>query len=306
MVTNARIRLAVERQKELIEKAKVKTGLSWSRFAQLLNLNPHYLSHELRNGVRTLPVQTFKQLCGVLNEDYGDAVETIPSNWGQRKGGEKSGGGKPKRVEILSGKSEDLAEIIGVVLGDGHLEKSYRTGHYAVKICGGEDDLEYLQSFVAPLFLKVFGRRLKNFRFKKAKGVMFYVHDKNVVFTLEHHGLKPGNKKDNDACMPAWIFENEGYLKACSRGLFDTDGTVFPKSTNPSVPQLELTSKVKGIQRTFRRGLLQLGFKPSKWSGSGSPKCGLYAQNQVLKFSSEIGFRNPKHRRRFEDTLGKK
>lgn len=193
-----------------------------------------------------------------------------------------------------------------MILGDGHIEKSYRTGHYAVKICGGEDDLEYLESFVAPLFLRVFRKQLKSFRFKKAKGVMFYVHDKSVVFTVEHHGLKPGNKKDNDACVPAWIFKNTVYLRSCLRGIFDTDGTVFPKSTNRGIPQLELTSKIAGIQRTYRRGLLQLGFTPSEWPKTDSPKCGLYARSQVLKFSREIGFHNPKHGRRFEDILSKK
>jgi len=307
MASNARIRLPKERQKELIEKAKAKTELSWPEFAQLFNLNTHYLSHELRNGICTLPIQTFRQLCTISGENYGNNVaHTVPANWGQKKGGAKGGGGKPKRVKILADKSNDLAEIIGVILGDGHLEKSYRSGHYAVKICGGDDDLEYLASFVAPLFLRIFGKQLKNFRFKKAKGVMFYIHDKNVVFTLEHHELKPGNKKDNNVCVPSWIFENEGYLRACLRGLFDTDGTVFLKSANPRIPQLELTSKIEGIQRTFRQGLLQLGFTPSKWSGMDSPKCGLYAKSQVTKFSREIGFHNPKHGRRFEHILNKK
>lgn len=193
-----------------------------------------------------------------------------------------------------------------MILGDGHLEKSYKSGHYAVKIAGGEDYVEYLASFITLLFLRVFGKELKNFKFKKAKSVMFYVHDKSIAFTLEYYGLKPGNKKDNNACVPPWIFENESYLKACLRGMFDTDGTVFPKSANPRIPQLELTSKIEGIQRTFRQGLLQLGFKPSKWSGRDSPKCGLYAKSQVMKFSREIGFHNPKHGRRFKDILGKK
>jgi len=307
MTSNLRIRLPAKRQKELIEKAKAKTGLSWSEFAQLLDLNAHYLSHEFRNGVRTLPIQTFKRLCLISKESYdSDVFETVPSNWGQKKGGAKGGGGKPKRVKILADKSDDLAEIIGVILGDGHLEKSYKSGHYAVKIAGGEDDVEYLASFITPLFLRVFGKQLKNFKFKKAKSVMFYVHDKSVVFTLENYGLKPGNKKDNNACVPSWIFENDGYLRACLRGIFDTDGTVFPKSANPRIPQLELTSKIEGIQRTFRQGLLQLGFTPSKWSGMDSPKCGLYAKSQVTKFSREIGFHNPKHGRRFEHILNKK
>ena len=164
----------------------------------------------------------------------------------------------------------------------------------------------YLESFVSPLFLQVFGKQLKSFRFKTAKAVMYYLYDKNVEFTLEHYGLKAGNKKENDVSIPPWIFENDCYLKACLRGLFDTDGTVFPKSSNQRIPQLELTSKVTGIQRSYRKGLLQLGFQPSKWHGTKSPKCGLYSKNQVERFAKEIGFHNPKHGKRFESIVGKK
>jgi intein/homing endonuclease len=306
MANNARIKLPKERQMELIEKAKTKIGLSWPAFAKLLDLNQHYLSHELRKGVCTLSISTFERLCFISNEKYDkDAFQIISSNWGQKVGGVKSGGGKPKKAKILVDKSDDLAEILGLILGDGHIDNSHGSGQYAVKICGGEDDIEYLESIVAPLFLRGFGKRLKNFRFKKAKAVMYYINDKNIVFTLLHYGLKAGNKKKNNVQIPSWIFENNNYLRACLRGLFDTDGTVFPKSSNHNVPQLELTSNIEGIQRTFRQGLLQLGYKPSQWSGTDSPKCGLYAKNQVERFAREIGFHNPKHEKRFESILGK-
>jgi len=302
-----RVRLTKEKQRELIERSRSKAGISWSKFGALLNFNAHYLSHELRDGLRTLPIPIYKQLCAIADENYDDhIVEILPSNWGQKEGGKRSGGGKPKRAKILSEKSENLAEIIGVVLGDGHLEESHKLGHYAVKISGGLDDLEYLADFVAPLFRKLFGKQMKSLRFKKAKGVMFYIYDKNIVCTMEHYGLKPGNKKNNNARIPEWILSKDEYLRACLRGLFDTDGTVFPKSANSKIPQLELTSKIEGVQETFRRGLLQLGFMPSKWSKSVSPKCGLYAREQVMAFRRRIGFHNPKHERRFEKILSKK
>ena len=81
------------------------------------------------------------------------------------------------------------------------------------------------------------------------------------------------------------------------------DGVYFPKSTNPRRPQLELTSKIRGIQETFRRGLLQLGFKPSVWSKEASPKCDLYAKNQIIQYVREVGFHNPKHKRRYDAIL---
>ncbi len=302
MITNARIRLSKELQTELIEKAKAKSGLSWSVFAQHLNLNSHYLSHELRKGMCTLSISTFEQLCAISNEKYDkNAVQIISPNWGQKEGGLKGGGGKPKKVKILVDKSADLAEILGIILGDGHIDDSYGSGQYAVKICGGEDDIKYLDAIVTSLFVGCFGKRLKSFRFKKAKAAMYYINDKAIVFTLLHYGLKAGNKKKNGSQIPSWIFEDDNQLRACLRGLFDTDGTVFPKSSNHNVPQLELTSSIEGIQRTFRQGLLQLGYKPSKWSGSDSPKCGLYAKSQVERFVREIGFHNPKHEKRFEN-----
>ncbi|MFB3887879.1 MAG: LAGLIDADG family homing endonuclease [Candidatus Bathyarchaeia archaeon] len=302
-----RVKLPREKQKKLIEKAKAKTGLSWAELALQFGLNPHYLCHELRNGECTLSFSTFKQLCAISEEECdSDVVGLVKSNWGQKKGGVTGGGGKPKRVKLLCEKSSDLAEIIGVILGDGHLDDSSESGQYAARICGGEDDWKYLESFVSPLFSRVLGQPLKSFRLKTARAVMFYVNDKNLVFTLEYYGLKPGNKKKQNVGIPSWIFENNSYLKSCIRGLFDTDGTVFPKSSNRSMPQLELTSKIKGIQETYRRGLLQLGFKPSKWSDTPSPKCGLYARREVDKFAKSIGFHNQKHAKRFESITGKK
>lgn len=304
MNLSKRVKLPKEKQRELIEKAKAMTGLSWSKLASYLHLNAHYLSHELRNGVRTLPFSLYKRLCTIVKENFDNhIIAIIPSNWGQRKGGKKGGGGKPKETQILAQKSNELAEFIGVMLGDGHLGKSHELGHYTVKICGSMDDLEYLTKFIMPLFSKLFKKRLRMFRCKGSKAVMFYAYDKDVVCTLEHYGLRPGNKKSSNARIPEWIFSDNGYLRACVRGIFDTDGTVFPKSTNPKRPQLELTSKIIGIQETFRRGLLQLGFKPSVWSKGASPKCGLYAKSQIIKYVREVGFHNPKHKRRYDAIL---
>jgi len=304
MKPGKRVKLPKEKQQELFEKAKAMMGLSWSEFASRLNLNAHYLSHELRSGERTLPFSLYKRLCTIISENFDDhIVDIVPSNWGQRQGGRKSGGGKPREMQILAQKSNELAEFIGVMLGDGHLGKSHRTGHYTVKICGGIDDLEYLTEFIVPLFSKLSRKQLRMFRCKGSEAVMFYAYDKDVVCTLEHYGLRSGNKKSNEVSIPEWIFTDNSYLKACITGIFDTDGTVFPKSTNPKIPQLELTSKIVGIQETFRRGLLQLGFKPSTWSKGVSPKCGLYAKNQTIKYAKEMGFHNPKHKRRYNAIL---
>jgi len=47
------------------------------------------------------------------------------------------------------------------------------------------------------------------------------------------YGLKHGNKKSSNVRIPELVFSDNNYLRACVRGIFDTDGTVFPKYTNP-------------------------------------------------------------------------
>lgn len=89
-------------------------------------------------------------------------------------------------------------------------------------------------------------------------------------------------------------------MESCVRGIVDTDGSVFPKSRNKSMPQIEVSSRIPNLRRDFRNGLIKLGFKPSNWSnGSNSPNCGLYAKDQVIKYYKEVGFSNPKHKKKF-------
>ena len=47
-----------------------------------------------------------------------------------------------------------LAELLGIILGDGSLHKT----EYRVTIVGSLEDYEYYQKSVLPLFAKVFGK----------------------------------------------------------------------------------------------------------------------------------------------------
>jgi len=57
-------------------------------------------------------------------------------------------------------------------------------------------------------------------------------------------------------------------------------------------------------KKRFDGVLLQLVFKPSPWSKAVSPKRGLYAKNQSIKYVREVGFHNSKHKTRYEAMLG--
>jgi len=49
----------------------------------------------------------------------------------------------------------------------------------------------------------------------------------NVVKFLNEIGLVIGNKVEQQVSVPAWIFEDDETMRACVRGLMDTDGSVY-------------------------------------------------------------------------------
>lgn len=119
-------------------------------------------------------------------------------------------------------KSCDLAEFVGIMLGDGGISK------YQVTITlHSENDRDY-GIFVSNLIRKLFDVPVKAYKSKR-----FHAHDytvsrkKLVQFCVGTLGLKMGNKVRQQVDVPYWIKNNNSYTCACLRGLIDTDGSVF-------------------------------------------------------------------------------
>ena len=289
-----RIKLKRNRQKKLIEIAKNKAG-TWKDLSILTNSNEHYLRSELRREKRTLPESLYKKLCDIVgyNNDHF-ITDKLDSGWGRLKGAKLSPRTKPKKISIIE-PSEELAEIIGIMLGDGNMYKK----QYAVRVCGDkEEDKEYLLVHVKNMFEKVFGIETKEYYHPSQREIILYVYSKHVALNLEHYGLKPGNKKINKLAIPEWILENKNYIIPCVRGLMDTDGTVFAKNKNLKI---ELSSGIPPLQKSFVKAMKILGFN-KKWTKSHGDvkRYGLYSNDDIKRFINIINFNNPKHKRKID------
>jgi len=118
--------------------------------------------------------------------------------------------------------SEELAEFVGIVLGDGGITRRQ------VKITlHHKDDKEYGE-FVTGLIKKLFDVYLGTC-YRKKDSVIHYVVSRTelVRFCTGKLGLKLGNKIKQQVNIPDWIKKNKPYSIACVRGLVDTDGCVF-------------------------------------------------------------------------------
>ncbi|PIU76020.1 hypothetical protein COS75_01195 [Candidatus Pacearchaeota archaeon CG06_land_8_20_14_3_00_35_12] len=294
-----RIVLKKGKQKELIESAK--EGMSWDKLANEINHNSIYLLHELRNEKRYLSEEVYSKLCRIAKVNFDNfIIKKLDDNWGRSKGGKNSLGSTIILPKIKF--NENLAEFVGAVLGDGNIcyyKKGKKTGVYQVKIAGDYNlDKDYHMSYLKKLCFDLFGLEGKEIIVKDKHERFICFSSKKLVESLINEGLKSGDKIKNQITIPNWIFKNNEYLRACIRGLIDTDGCIHRMSNqDPNLLRINFKNYNKTLLEDARKAFVQLGFSPSKIIINKA--FSLSRQKEISKYLKEIGFSNKKHIDRF-------
>ena len=163
----------------------------------------------------------------------------------------------------------DLAEIIGIHIGDGCLSVTKRYSEYYL---GGDitEEREYHDAWVKPLFNRkimapLYGKEVKYKEHPKVGIYGFHIFDKKIVELFNELGVKSGPKIN--IRVPEWVKDKE-LSKRFLRGLFDTDGTIYfsknYSAKNPlnNRPKIKLDSVSIGLIHDVYELLAKLGFKP--------------------------------------------
>ncbi|MBL7160925.1 MAG: helix-turn-helix domain-containing protein [Candidatus Aenigmarchaeota archaeon] len=200
-----------------------------------------------------------------------------------------------KRVksEILQlKKSKDLAELIGIILGDGEIRKD---GTIRISF-DPKKDKNFLYRRVFMLVKLVLGNKIY---FESEKRIAF--GHKGFARFLEHEcGLRPGSKFENNWDIPKWFFEDEAYLTSVLRGLFDTDGYFGHFGGSIEVMYGRFSDRCKALVRGVENALGILGINCSiQHTKDGRYKIRLSSQRNIIKFFSTVGSSNIKHIVRF-------
>ena len=286
-------------QKKLILLAK--SNMTWSELAKILHVTEHYLAVELGNELRTLSEERYNALCKIVDSNYDCfIVKRLDDNWGRSKGGINSDGSTKELIEPKE--SRILAELVGVVLGDGHIDK-YQVGRrvrrYAIEIAGHiEEDENYVKNYVSKMLEKLFDEKPKIKLAPKYGGVYAVLYGKKIVEFFEKEGIKPGNKKTNNQGIPNWIISNKDYLRVCLRGLIDTDGSVHYISKNNKNLRISFTSYIPKLITDVRDSFIKLGYHPSKIIRE--KQIFISRKEEIDKYIKEIGFGNQKHLKRIK------
>lgn len=190
--------------------------------------------------------------------------------------------------------SEELAELFGILLGDGSVEKYY------VKIyLNMIADKGYAQNVIKLIKIALPGIK-PTVHIRKNRGTEeIQISSVDVCNYFKLIGFNPKNRS-----VPCWITEKESFTKRTIRGLFDTEGSIGVKrfeGKNGSYvyKQLTFTNTNKNILEFIRNSLCLLGFSPTK-----SFRYNLYISNKkdIARYFKVIGTSNPKLEKKMEIT----
>ncbi len=185
----------------------------------------------------------------------------------------------------------ELAELIGVILGDGGLPGN----HQLTISLNSKTDKEYLV-FLGKILRKLFSVNYHIHPRKNCNGADIVVSSSNLVDFLLKQGLTAGNKVKNQVDIPNWINKRFEYQKSCVRGLVDTDGSFYRHRYNSNGKNYEylklcFTNCSRPLLNSVWRILKKFNFE----AYLHGDQVFIYSRQGIKRYFEEIGSHNPKH-----------
>lgn len=260
------------KQTEFLRLVKSNLFLTWIRLAKVLNVNRSMIYFYLSEDSK-MPYSSFIKLCQISNLNPNNfeykEVNLI------RKGIAKI----PDKI------TPNLAEFIGVILGDGHISALNN------QICISMDsvlDKNYIQEIVKNQFVSLFGKEPSICYSKRSRNIRCTIYSKEACeFLTKYLGLPKGKKKYNPKNrIPLKFFNDEELLRSVIRGLFDTEGGLYQH--NKTSPRLYIYNTSKPLLNSIHLALTKLGYKSIKkkrWIK-------ICRKHEIKRFFNEVGTNN--------------
>lgn len=260
----------------LFTKVKENFGFSWNKFYPRLYVSRSMFFNYL-SGKNDIPKNIFLKLQKVSKIKINNYKE-INQNRNVKK-------------EIRSPLMDrSLAEILGVLNGDGHISDI----KYEISVVLSSTEKEYC-SYLKNLFENKFKTSF-NLLIQPGKiRLKTYSIDLFKILTGEY-GL-PNGKKKGKLVIPKQVFKKRKWIVSYVRGLFDTDGSFYIRRKKD--PVVEISSADIIFLKEVRDTLKYLGFNFVK----GTNKISLYRKEEITNFFNLIKPVNSKHLKKHQNYL---
>lgn len=324
-----RVKLLQEERNKLFGKLR-ESLQSWQKIAEYQSISVRTLT-DWRSGKYLLPSDAylrFVRLSGIRKEyfhpqflaDYWNVKDAarkgarerikrygnIGTAEGRRLGGLRSvraqkknpGAFRVAKVIKRPKRSSKLAEVMGILIGDGHLSK-WQT----VVTTNARTDSAHAV-FIQGYFKELFGTMSFLRERNDDNTISVVVSSRRLVGFINYLGMPIGNKLKKGLAIPSWIFQKEIYKKAFIRGLFDTDGCIYIDRHKINGKKYShygwvITSASKVLIKEIINILEGLNFRPTYRESQKSVY--LRRQCEIKRYFQEIGTHNSKHQMRYNN-----
>ena len=194
--------------------------------------------------------------------------------------------------------SADLAEFIGIVLGDGAISR------YQITITLNAQNEEEYSRYVVSLAKGLFGVPVGISYCKKDSVIDLIISRSELVrYCTERLGLKKGNKVKQQVDIPEWIKRRKQYSIACLRGLVDTDGCIFlhrykAKRKWYAYKKLSFSNRSKPLLYSVFSIFKKLKMSPRITKDGKDVR--LESEKDLQQYFSVVGSHNPKYLKKYK------
>jgi len=176
-----------------------------------------------------------------------------------------------RKIRLPRRLNEELAEFIGIMLGDGHLrfsrvidKRGYKITKSDIIISGNKKEKEY-HDYITKLFNLIFNLNLYYKQDTAPNAILLLAHSKGIVQYLNLICEVPLNRKAEIIKIP-WIIKNadKSIKAAFLRGLADTDFTLTFKNRcgkGHNYPVIKGAFKSRQLIEDLERLYPTFGFK---------------------------------------------
>ncbi|OGG36721.1 hypothetical protein A2110_00080 [Candidatus Jorgensenbacteria bacterium GWA1_54_12] len=184
---------------------------------------------------------------------------------------------KPPYTSLV--KNGDLAELIGVIWGDGSIHEFQRTE--GLDIASNSENKGFIRRYRS-LVKRVFGKGPALYKSKKSQCIHIRIYEKYISKRL---GIPTGNRGKKSIIVPSWIDRKREYVIRFLRGLYEAEGSFnihLPTCTYKFI----FTNRNKSLLNAVEKRLKRLGFHPhySWYKMQLSRKNEVFACKKLIKF----------------------
>jgi DNA-binding transcriptional regulator WhiA len=177
-------------------------------------------------------------------------------------------------------KDNNLAELIGVILGDGHIERFPRTERLIIS--GNSNNPKFIKRY-SELIRKNFN---KNPKIEKTKRncIRISIYEK---FISQRLNIPAGNRNKLKVVIPKWILSDKSYIISYLRGLYEAEGS-FCIHKPTGTYKILFSNRNPSLLKNVYQLLKMLEFHPHK----DAFRVQISKKNEVYSCKNLLNFRN--------------